>query len=448
MATQLTSNDVVRLLSVNQLLYTRTAPTNPVTERTQKKSYAENGAAASLTQNEHLIVNLQTGTEFIDPLQSFLVFDINVKPDAAVSGAETNLYMPGSACNLIRDTQISTRSGKEMDRCEQINLKNYHDIFHESKEYSQQNLQGLMLAEVRNNPSAAELQERGGRTVFTYPVLATAAVTKRVMIPLKYISPIFDSQKLMPAHLARGLRVDCTLETLLTAFVSAQGAVPDQTYSYTISSPYILTDSYRLADSVLEYLNANFASKKTGLVYEYFSYHNTKTQTSDTALNVEVRSSVSMAVDAFMVSRSSVSPSLVVDSLASLPIVSSDRSQWRIGSHYLPNQPIQGEAEHFAQTLYWQNKLRSEREDGMDWQGFVGVLSGIAPSANVGSGIGKFPVVLSRNNILDLSGIAINNSMTLAVEATLGSGGNRSVSVFLRHLRRAILFLESVTLET
>jgi hypothetical protein len=71
MATQLSTNQVVQLLSVNQLLYTKTAPTNPVTERTQKKSYAENGASASLGANEHLIVNLQTGTEYIDPLSHF-----------------------------------------------------------------------------------------------------------------------------------------------------------------------------------------------------------------------------------------------------------------------------------------------------------------------------------------------------------------------------------------
>ena len=445
MATQISSQDVVRLLSVNQLLYTRTAPTNPVTERTQKKSYAENGAAASLTQNEHLIVNLQTGTEFIDPLQSFVVFDINVTPSTTVA-ADRHIYMPGSACNLIRDSQISTRSGKEMDRLEQVNILNYHKVFHESKEYSQQNLQGLMLAEVRNNPTAAELDARGGRTVFKFTAAqAGGTVTKRVMIPLKYISPIFDSQKLMPSHLARGLRVDCTLETLLNAFVSAESATPAESFSYTISSPYILTDSYRLSDSVLEYLNANFASKKTGLVYEYFSYHNTKTQTSDTSLNVEVRSSVSMAVDAFMVSRSSTTPSLEFDSLASLPIASGDRSQWRIGSHYLPNQPIVGETEHFAQMLYYQNKLRSEREDGCDFYQFVGVG---AAASDVGSGVGKYPVVLSRNNILDLSGIAINNSLTLAVEANLAAGGARSVSVFLRHLRRAILFLESAILES
>ena len=447
MATQLSTNQVVQLLSVNQLLYTKTAPTNPVTERTQKKSYAENGASASLGANEHLIVNLQTGTEYIDPLQSFLVFDLNVTAESKVITQAVNLYMPGSACNIIRDTQISTRSGKEMDRLEQANLLNYHKVFHESKEYSQHNLQGMMLAEVRTNPSAADLQARGGRTVFSYAVdtAAGTSVTKRVMIPLKYVSPIFDSQKLMPNALARGLRIDATLETFLAAFVSAQAGASASTFTYTVSSPYILCDSYRLFDPVLNYLNEAFLSKKTGLVYEYFSFHNTKTQATGSSLNTEVRSSVSMAVDSFMITRQTTSPSLAFDSLASLPISETDESQWRIGSHYLPNAPIVGTCEHFTQPLYWQNKLRSEREDGMDFYDYVGVNSG---ATQVGSGVGKYPVVLSRNNILDLSGIKIDNSMTLAVETKFGVTVARQVSIFMRSLRRAVLFIESVVLES
>ena len=220
MATALTKGDVVRLLGINQLLYTRTAPTNPVTERTQKKSYAENGSNASLGPSDHLIVNLQTGTEFIDTLQSFLVFDLEVEASTAALLSDNVLYMPGSACNIIRDSQISTRSGKEMDRLEQANLLDYHTVWHDNKEHSQHNLSGLMLAEVRQNPSAADLISGGGRNGwrFRFDGTINTKVTKKVMIPLKYLSPIFDSQKLMPPQLARGLRIDLTLEALATAF--------------------------------------------------------------------------------------------------------------------------------------------------------------------------------------------------------------------------------------
>lgn len=452
MESKLDEGDIVQLLGINQLLYTKTAPTSPVVERTQKKSFAENGSNASLTASDHLIINLQTGTEFIDPLQSFLVFDLQVTGSIAATGGINTLFMPGSATNLLRDVQVSTRSGKEMDRTERVNQLNYNRLMHDSKEHTQHNLQGLMLCEVRRNPTAAELAEAGGRTAFIFdvtdPVVISRTVqTKRVMIPLKYVSPIFESEKLMPPHLARGLRVDITLESFATAFCSARATAllgAGASYSYLVQRPFILTDSYRMMDSVLAYINGKFAAKKTGLVYEWTSYDTTKTKASGTSLNVEVRASVSLAIDGYAATRQDAVHTINSDSLCSLPISDVDTSQWRIGSHYLPSAPIAGQCEHFAQTLYYNNRLRNMVPDGCDFLDYVGV---IAAATQVGSGSGKYPVVLSRNNILELSGWAINNSMTLAADLTFADLGNRDVSVFLRHLRRAILFLESVQLE-
>jgi len=448
MESKLNEQDIVQLLGINQLLYTKTAPTNPVTERTQKKSFAENGSNASLTSGDHLIVNLQTGTEFIDPLQSFLVFDLEVTGTVTPGGTDVNtLYMPGSATNLLRDVQVSTRSGKEMDRTERMNQLDYNRLMHDTKEHTQHNLQGMMMCEVRRNPSAADLLAGGGRTAFIFDAAAAEVVdrtvqTKRVMIPLKYVSPIFESEKLMPPHLARGLRVDITLEAFATAFVSAQAAAligVGQSYSFLARRPFILTDSYRMLDSVLAYINQKFASKKTGLVYEWFSYDTTKTKASGTSLNVEVRASVNLAVDGFVATRQDAAHTIASDSLASLPISDADTSQWRIGSHYLPNAPIQGQVEHFTQTLYYNNRLRDMVPDGCDYLDFIGV---IAAASQVGSGAGKYPVVLSRNNILEMSGWAINNSMTLAADLTFADLGKRDITVFLRHVRRGILFLE------
>jgi len=62
-------------------------------------------------------------------------------------------------------------------------------------------------------------------------------------------------------------------------------------------------------------------------------------------------------------------------------------------------------------------------------------------------GMGMFPAVLQRNNILDLSGIAINNSSTLSCDASLEAVVDRDADIFMRSLRRAVLFLETVQLE-
>jgi hypothetical protein len=444
---QLTKQDVIRLLPINDLLYTRTAPTNPVVERTQKKSYAEGGSGTTYTALDHLIVNLQTGTEFIDPLQSFLVFDLEIESKTA-TGAAWDFGFQGSAMNLVRDTQISTRSGKEMDRLEQANLLAYHTVRGMPLHYVNNNLSGLMLAhDQAAKPGNLDPQDR---KVIVIPNGGTVSPKVRMMIPLKFISPIFDSEKLMPPHLARGLRIDCTMEavkTALTAWSTLTAGEADG-ITYKVYKPYVLCDSYRMADTVLEFLNAEFASKDTGLVYEYFSYHTTKTTVQSSDLNVEIRRSVSMALDAYCVTRDPARKStLLADSFASLPITDTDRSQWRIGSHYLPNVPSEGTVEHFAQMLYYLNMLRDEKQTGTTPDRFVGDNS--APTTSLMNyGEGKFTTTLQRNNILDLSGIAINNSMTLAIDAFLSAGGTRDVSVFLRHLRRAVLFLESAVLET
>lgn len=421
---QLTRQDIIRLLPVNDLLYTRTAPTNPVVERTQKKSFADGGGGARFGPNSHCITDLQTGTDFIDPLQSFLVFDMAT---ADASAASVDLVTTGSACNIIRDSQTATRSGKEMDRMALSNWLNYHNVQMRDRNVQEHNLNGLMGA-VPTGVAAAALS----RGVWPTGVAANdLGATQRVMIPLKYISPIFDSDKLMPPHLARGLRVDLTLEAADIAFVLAG----ETGFDYEISKVSILTDNYRMADSVLEFLNAEFASKETGLVYEYTSYHTTKATTATDALDIEVRRSVSMALDAFCVTKLTANKLPGLDSFASYPVEADDTTQWRIGTHYIPNKPSVGTVEHYAQCLYWGSKLRHDMDAGIDYGQFI-------------AGAGKFCATLQRNAILDLSGIAINNSMTLAIEGTLQTPAAREVAVFLRHLRRAVCFLESVQLET
>jgi hypothetical protein len=422
---QLSKQDIVRILPVNALLYDKTAASSPVVERTQKKSFAEGGGSTVFSAGDRMIINMQTGTEFVDPLQSFLVFDINA--DAGIG------YIIGSILNFIAEAQISSRSGKELDRCEHLNLLNYHRLKAAEPDFQSHGLQAMVM--FNDSPTKANIDARAQLT----------ATAKRVMIPLKYISGLFDSEKLMPPHLARGLRIDCLLEQLNTAIVEFG---LNTVTSYEIRKPYILHDSYRMADSVLEYLNAEFASKKTGLVYEFNSFHTTNAVTSTASLNVEVRRSVSMAIDAFAVTRPDANKAnKAADSFASAVAEEGDRSQWRIGSHYLPNQDIVGVIEHYTQMLYHMGALRNDKPVGTSYAEFVGDGDFDAAKANFGQA--KFPVTLQRNNILDLSGLAINNSTTLEVNGTLGGvAAAKLVQVYLRHLRRAVCFMESITLET
>jgi hypothetical protein len=436
MNNRMTQGDIIRLLPVNDLLYTRTSPASLIVERTQKKSFAEGGSGAKYAPNGHLIVNLQTGVEFIDPLQSFLVFDIQMTGNPGV--------LTGSILNVIRDVQVTARSGIELDRLENCNLLNYHMLQMKELTYQVANLNGLIS---KTQPVNTKAGVKGSmRSDVAGAGLPTASAV-RFMIPLRYLDPIFDSDILMPPHIARGLRVDCTLEAVQIAFVGASDATAPT--SYEISRPYILCDSYKMAPDTLAFINENYASKDTGLVYEYNSFHTTNTGgITDTSANVEVRRAVSMALDAVVISRKkyAVGDEPKRDSFASYPYEPNDRYQWRIGSHYLPNVPVEGPVEAYAQYLYWCGKLRDEKNSGVRYNDFVGLLDESADKLSLGHGL--MCATFQRNNILDQSGIILNNTQTLAVNATYTTGLARNTTVFLRHLRRAVAFLENIVLET
>ncbi len=154
---------------------------------------------------------------------------------------------------------------------------------------------------------------------------------------------------------------------------------------------------------------------------------------------IEVARAVSMALDAQLVTTivgAGDANEGKLDSFASIAMDEKDSTQWRIGSHYLPNSSINGRAEHYAQFTYWLNALRSGKGTGVDYAQFI-------------AGAGQFCMTLQRNAILDQSGMALNNSSTLQINGTLGAVPVPRVAyVFLRHLRRAVCFLESVQLET
>jgi len=444
---RLSARDIVRLIPVNQLLYTRKAPSNPIVERSQKYSYAQGGKSTVYTPGDQVIIDLQTGTEFIDPLQSFLMFDVQITGVDAVSG-----YFAGSALDLFSASQIATRSGVEIDRTEELNLLNYHRVKSMDPEYIKSNLNGLFLASPPGVRGQALSTFVPGGNQAAYDslarpkVAATYADTGRICIPLKYLAGCFDSRKMMPPHMARGLRIELTCASMAEAFVQFTGAAAGLTYSLT--NVRVLSDAYRMSDDVLEYLNSAFASRETGLVYEYSSFHTTRQNLGAAAnADVEVRRSVSMALDAFAVVRDTDDAKADRDSFASTPMPAGSTSQWRIGSHYLPSIPIAGPVEHYAQSVYLYNKLRREQTQGPTYLEFLGAQVPTT-ATNMNYGMSIYPAVLSRNAVIELSGLAINNSMTLSAQITGLAGVDKNVVIFLRHLRRLVCFLESSVVET
>jgi hypothetical protein len=424
-----TPETIRKMLDLNQMTNVRSSPMNPAISRTQIRNYTEGGSGAKFGPGDHVIVNLHAGTNWIDTLQSFLVFDVKSIDEPAL--------FRNSALNLFSESQI-VADNRDVDRTRFLNQLNYHRMNTMSQNQKDVNYNALFLANTSAvRADVATLEAKGER------IQITAGDSTRVMIPLKWLGGIFDSYKLMPPHLARGLRVDLTCESFQRALTQADAGVPT---GYEITKVSILTDSYRMEQSILEYINAQYASSKTGLIYEYYSYNTEKTAAQGDTINVEFNQSSSQTVDALICASLTADKSDVAkDSFKSAVLLDTVKSQWRIGPHFMPNQLTEGITEHYAQYLYYADMLRQNLEMASNYGRFTGQAH--ADATNWGYGDSVFAQTFRRSNVVDVSGMAVNKNSSLGFEAE-GLTADCDVYVFVRHLRRAVLFLQSMTLET
>jgi len=431
----LSKADLISILGVSDMVYMRTAPSSPITSRQQKVSFATGGANVPFGPSSKCTIDLQYGTDWMSTQDSYLVFDLTV------SGAAAGAYMlGGGAMNLIRDTQVATRSGKEIDRITNANLLMKHEIQAENPSFVRTNLNSLFFAQPGDvaNVDASTAAGRGLDSMSRS--LLADGVTERVMIPLRYLAGVFGVKKLIPGAMARGLRLQLTLASAAEALtVHTAGQVA----TFTITNVHVNADTFRLDDSVNEFLSQNFLSKSSGLVLEYQTWNTTLSPLADvTAANLEVRQTVSLGTQVMAVFRSSASiENIEKDSFASIPVEEKQSSQYRLGSHYYPNQRTEGKVEHYQQSLYARNLQKYSIENGYDLTKFIG------SAADRGFGAGNISMVLARSNVIELSGLSISNSRTLGLDVQSLAAGAKNAYVFLKHLRRAVLFLESVTLE-
>ena len=104
------------LLSWNDLTYNVPKTNSLVSVRNIKEYFAQQQAYSSGTGTD-IVFNLQTGSQYINCMNSAMEFDLTVTTTAA-----TWTFGIGSAFNLFSEVNVSTRSGTEVDRFQECNL--------------------------------------------------------------------------------------------------------------------------------------------------------------------------------------------------------------------------------------------------------------------------------------------------------------------------------------
>ena len=418
--------DVARagLIGLNNLNYRLEPDMSVAVNCTDKNHFFQQ---QTYTNTQRAVCVLNSGADYIDPRRSFLCFTIElpigvngsygyecqtcatnggnaIEPVSNVASGELitfgkpdnnnkfNRMFAGSGINLIDRITISTRSGDELSRIERLNLLQYIiNPWTRDKQWTDTigNAMGMNRSFTMNASANENLQNQ--------------ANIMRVAIPMYCLSGLFNYDKLLPAMLMSGLRIEIQWAAPTTAFVRspvytptttlltnrhAPGAVGQYDFetmylpavvrpftvparngeneldnifaygndsngvevnnanvisNYQVKDIYFQLKSVQLTDSVQRIMNET--SAVNGLEIVYTDFNNSQAITSNLAgdFYMEIRHAASRALRAIMIPRTQLQNDLqIVDSFGTIGLPFK-RWHWRLGSLYFPHQPVKAE---------------------------------------------------------------------------------------------------------
>lgn len=412
---KLAGNDEVQ--AKNGLLYVMPQSLSSSLNKTFIRQQAQR---SSYSPGETMVFDLNTGSRYIDPAKCMLMMDVSTDGIAQVT--DTN-YTPYNdelgAIALIEELHIHAKSGVELDRIQECN-----QYVHSKCKLKEGRLFWRQYASMWGGGT---LDDGGG-----VPILGqNGSTANRVAIPMHLISGLFNpTVKGMkcPPGLLSGARVEITLEEFGRAFSAAAGT--GNATTYTITNPIIVMMSHELTDNSQAVLNDE--SVDNGLEYTYTRVFTAVEPSTSNTLNIQVKKAVSMGMRAFATSVETANLTDQAQLSFSDGLVYS-RYQYRVGSNFYPQQRIDTQTEGFYTTLdiYNKNETGGWFPSTMSYDNYLGnTIMGASFETDSG---------------LNLTGVPINNSATLALEATVVAGGTSYTHfVFLEYVAVARSFLTNV----
>ena len=486
--------DVARrgLVSVNRLDYTLQPDLSVAVARSSKKHFFQQ---QTYSQGQRGICILNSGAEYIDPQNSYFKFDVRIN-ELAVAETKTNWLELGcgSGINFIKQVILTSRSGDEIERIEQVNqLAPILDRYMNSPDWI--NTQGEAIG-YYNGKQVMDATTAGMKKKNRVTAAAGAASTynrfgvfedtgddaklppqsgkiishqtsgeakdgseagNTFVVPMGCISGLFKSfDRLIPSMLASGLRIEIEFEQ---ANDVGTWRGPNGIPSFTIENLEIVLDQYQLTDSIMRVLNEEAAMRGLEVVFSTW-YNHDAAQNTKKNYNVQVRKAVSRALGILTrISRiKGAANALKVD-----PFLSHNadmtRYQVRVGALYFPQQGIihsntsRNNVELYHHTMRGLGKWKTpQAPPGVsltDYEGFKSYQNDIETTEKSNQSLCCVYTDLERSNTQKLTGIPINNSRvaeifidrknTPMVDARLNS--------YLHYVRLLRVFLQNVEVE-
>lgn len=405
----LRAEDLEASLDIGNLVYLEKKSSNVIVERTQKIQYAD---SPEYSENGELVVNFQTGSDFISSKDSFMKLTLGAIYGAdgttPATGAIT-FGTHGSILNCFKTIRVVSRSGTVIAQTDAANLLNFYKVQYEH--------------------SAAWKSQQGLSLIGLSSTTNLVAGGSEFIIPMQLLSAFFESNELLPSQVCRSMRLEITLESAEVAFLD-DGVGITRAAKYTVEGVQLHLDSYSLTSGAMNWLNNRSASE--GLVMTYYDWENShfSKAVSQTSYSYESRKTASMANSVMTIFRDVRATESTSNSFKSSTPVATDSFQYRVGSLYLPVQPITGVLSAYNQQNYVMDKLRSGAELGVTLTEFENYLA-------------VQPAILDRY-WLDGSGVALNNSTTLTINGNNDGGTAKDVDIYLKHTRSLVIFLQQL----
>ena len=389
---QNTSDAVGQVLFANNLTYTLPSASSIATNRVMKRNYFQN---RNYQNDTTMICQFNTGTDFIDPINSSLNLKVKVKMNAVGNKLAAGFGV-GSIQNLIKNIRIYHRSGTTYTNTIKQNL------FSVKRDYYTKS----------NNWFASIGQPLMGykdATVFYYDPDGSVdnMLTRDFSIPLNLLHGFFNplGEPLIPSVMASGLRIEIDLENARGTFLNQTGTNFGYIESYEITDCYFNLMSTSLMDSATAAVNANAAKNSLEYLYlDLFTSTNSQSANSST-INIDVNKSVALLNEAVgVIQTQDQINSYNVDQFATQYF--SGAWWYQLGSQQYPNQKNDTDILAYHQSLITFDKMKNEdKEPAVNLTDFK-YLQGIYANS------------FERNSALALSQVPCNASRSLRWEFT------------------------------
>jgi len=315
---QNTAKNVEGILDFNALQYECYPDMTVVVDRCYKDSFFQKSTYRA-DETGYCILN--SGSDYINSRTSYLTFNVKTSGDPAGNNPMWSNRCD-SAYNFIRSLRITDRAGNEIEYITHANILANLRIHLENGMNTVNNIRSLAA-------------QKGVKDVDTK---AYGETRKRFVLPLRWMSGLFNYDNLLPAQLCSGLRIQIVWES--DARVAKWGAALQDQHKYVIEEPRIVLDSHKLADSVARELNTRSANDGLEIQFRTFFTGEHTISNSSTA-NLEIRRAVSRAFTCLLHHKDESTNEYDQYSMQTSEFDFIEY-QWRAGNLYFPQQVAKG----------------------------------------------------------------------------------------------------------